>query len=161
MVGPTEARILGASATTFNSSSQKATFNQLGITVIGTHNIKIDVTSTNREYVLVAHTIVKVKSLDGGDGSSNSGGSPVSTGFKTKKLQMQFNADFATIVGEQEDIFIEHFKTQIEKLFQGTDIFITDVTVEEGNTQTPQPISIIIKNYHYYLFYKIKCFLYF
>ena len=136
MVGPTEARILGASATSFNSSSQKATFHQLGITVIGTHNIKIDVTSSNREYVLVAHTIVMVKSLDGGDRSSNSGESPVSTGFKTKKLQMQFKADFATVVGEEEDLFIEQFKTQIETLFDDTDIFITDVTVQEGNTQT-------------------------
>ena len=137
LVGPTEARILGTSTTTFNSSSQKASFDQLGITVIGTHNLKIDVTSSNREYVLVAYTIVKVKSLDGGDGSSNSGGSPVSTGFKTKKLQMQFDADFATIVGEQEDIFIENFKRQMETLFDDTKVFITDVTVEEGNTPTP------------------------
>ena len=150
MVGPTEARILGTLATTFNSSSQKATFDQLGITVIGTHNLKIDVTSSNREYVLVAYTIVKVKSLDGGDGSSNSGGSPVSTGFKTRKLQMQFNADFATFVGDREDIFIENFKTQIETLFENTKIFITDVTVEEGNTPTSQLIPNL-----YYLLYKI------
>ena len=122
----------------------------MGVTVIGTHNLKIDVTSSNREYVLVAYTIVKVKSLDGGDGSSNSGGSPVSTGFKTRKLQMQFNADFATFVGDREDIFIENFKTQIETLFEDTKIFITDVTVEEGNTPTSQLIPNL-----YYLLYKI------
>ena len=63
---------------------------------------------------------------------------------------MQFDADFATIVGEQEDIFIENFKRQMETLFDDTKVFITDVTVEEGNTPTPQLIPNI-----YYLLYKI------
>ena len=114
-LGSSADRLLGETTTTFGSKTQKAVLNNIGITEPGIYSLEVDVTSTNREYVLVAYTRVTVPER------------------VTKKIRMTFEADFATFVINQEDTFSDAFKTEIVKLFNDEDISITNIELETGD----------------------------
>ena len=86
----------------------------------------------------MAYTAVTVNSpgSDGDGGSSNNGEPSIPSDYTTKTLEMRFDADFATVVGDQQDEFIDSFKNEVQSLFNDPNVLITSVTVEEGNTQS-------------------------